>query len=81
MNCDLVDATEKTIKRTELAQALNGVGITLRTDFDGKNKEHILEVMSQLTPYRCDGGPLNERSVLTQILKLLSELAEVQLDP
>ena len=81
MNCELVDATETNIKRSELAQALNGVGLTLRTDFDGKNKEHILEVMGQLTPYGCDGGPLNERPVLTQILNLLSELAEVQLDP
>ena len=81
MNCELVDANEKNSKRSELAKALKGVGLTLRPDFDRQNKGHILEVMGQLTPYGCDGGPLNERPALTQILKLLSEYTEVQLDP
>ena len=57
--------------KDELASVLDEVGIQLRPDFDEGNSTHIREIMAQLSPYKCDGGPLNSRTRLTRILTLL----------
>ena len=58
--------------KDELALILEDIGILLRPDFEEGNIAHIQELMSQLSPYRCDGGPLNQRPRLSRILTLLA---------
>ena len=61
--------------RAELFGILGQFDITIPQSFSAARNEHIRDVMSQISPYRLDGGPLHHhRPRLNRVLMIMLEL-------
>ena len=61
--------------RAELFERLGYMGITPPQPFSAARNEQLRALMTTLSPFKADGGPLSpQRTNLTRILSLLLEL-------
>ena len=61
--------------RAELFGILEEFDIAIPQSFSAARNEHVRDVMTQISPYRMDGGPLNyHRPRLNRVLMIMLEL-------
>ena len=61
--------------RAELFGMLKQFDIDIPQSFSAARNEHVRDVMTQISPYRLDGGPLNHhRPRLNRVLMIMLEL-------
>ena len=72
---DTISGMETDSIRAELFERLGYMGVTPPQPFSAARNEQVRALMTTLTPFKADGGPLSPRRTnLTRILALLFEL-------